>query len=31
MTTRASLQGKKLDELRTIAATLDIADQEDMQ
>jgi transcription termination factor Rho len=31
MTTRASLQGKKLDELRTIAASLDIADHESMQ
>ena len=31
MTTRANLQGKKLDELRTIAASLEIADHETMQ
>jgi transcription termination factor Rho len=31
MTTRSSLQGKKLDELRTIAASLEIADHESMQ
>jgi transcription termination factor Rho len=31
MTTRANLQGKKLDELRTIAASLEIGDHETMQ
>jgi transcription termination factor Rho len=31
MTTRAKLQGKKLDELRTIAASLDIADHDSLQ